>query len=74
MALDFSKLQADVAAEQTVVDSVVALLEKLAQELRDALAGVPDPAAQAAIDDVAAKLEAHTAALAAAVAANTPVA
>lgn len=63
-----SDLQADVAAEDTVIDSAVALLKGL----KDALdAAGTDPVALAALKT---DLEAKTAALAAAVAANTPAA
>lgn len=63
-------LQAAVAAEKTVVDSAVSLLNGLKAQL-DAAIAAGDPAALAALS---ADLGAQTAALAAAVAADTPAA
>lgn len=63
-----SDVQADVAAEDTVIDSAITLLKGL----KDALdAAGTDPVALAALKT---DLEAKTSALAAAVAANTPAA
>ena len=70
MTLDWAKLEADIAAEQTAIDGVVKLLETLSAEIRNL--PTSDPATQAKIDGIASQLEAQTAALAAAVAANTP--
>jgi hypothetical protein len=61
-------LEAKVAAESTVDDSIIALLNQIAQALKDA--GV-DPARQAA---VLASLQANADKIAAAVTANTPAA
>ena len=61
-------IQADVTAEKTVVDSAVALLAGLSQQLKDALAANDPKAIQAIIDGI----DANKAALAAAVTANTP--
>jgi hypothetical protein len=61
-------VQAAVTAEDTVIDSAVALIQGLAAQIA-ALA--PD---QAAIDALAADVKAKSDALAAAVAANTPAA
>ncbi len=69
---DLSKLTADVAAEGTVIDGVTTLLGALSAAIADLKLHVEDPAAQAAIDALAAQVESHTAALSAAVAANTP--
>jgi len=68
MALDLSTLTADVTANTDAVSSATVLLGELADELR---AAAGDPAAVAALADT---LEANTASLAAAVAANTPAA
>lgn len=63
---NLSALQAAVEAENTVIDSAITLLNGLAEALR---AAATDPAAvQALADEVGAK----SAALAAAVQANTP--
>lgn len=63
------ELAAAVAAEKTVEDSAIALLNGLSQQLKDALAsGNTDAAVQGVIDS----LGTNTAALSAAVAANTP--
>lgn len=61
-------LQAAVAAEDTVVDSAIALLQGLSAQIA---ALKPD---QAAIDALAADVAAKTQSLADAVAANTPAA
>jgi septal ring factor EnvC (AmiA/AmiB activator) len=66
MALDFTALKNAVADEETVIQSVVALLTSLAQEIRDHAAD------QAAIADLATRITAQKDALAQAVAANTP--
>jgi len=72
---DFSKLQADVAAQTTVIAGVQTLLANLVQQISDLKnAGTSDPAVQAAIDSLATSVEANNAALSAAVAANTPAA
>ena len=70
---DLTKLQADVAAQTTVTQGVATLLQQLAQQIADLkTAGASDPSVQAAIDDLATKVEANSAALATAVSANTP--
>ena len=61
-------IQADVTAEKTVVDSAVALLAGLSQQLKDALAANDPKTIQAIIDGI----DANKAALAVAVTANTP--
>lgn len=63
MALNFDDLTAQVAANASVEDSAIQLISTLAAEIA-AL-----PANQAAIDDLAAKVKAKAADLAAAVAA-----
>lgn len=63
-----SDVQALVEAEDNVIDSAITLLEELAQAVRDL---TPD---QAAIDALAADIEAKTGVLANAVVANTPAA
>jgi hypothetical protein len=81
MALDFTKLVADVAAQKTVIEGVVTLLQSTVVMLNDArrllaeAIAANDPvalaAAQAQIDSLSADVEAHTSTLAAAVAENT---
>jgi len=61
-------LQAEVAQEDTVIDSAVTLIKGLADQVA---ALKPD---QAAIDALAADIQAKSDALAAAVTANTPAA
>ena len=68
MALDLTQLTADVQADTDAVNAAVKLLSTLSAEIA---ANVNDPAALTAL---ASTLEAITAALAAAVAANTPAA
>ena len=70
MAGELAKLQADVAAESTVVDSAITLLQGLKAALDAAIAS-GDPSALTALS---ADIEAKTAVLSAAVAANTPAA
>lgn len=62
------QLTADVAADTNAVNSAITLLTNLAQALKDA---GTDPVALKALTDT---LEANTAALSAAVVANTPAA
>ena len=68
MALNLDDLTAQVAAEDTVVDSAIALINGLAAQIA-AL-----PANQAAIDALAADVKAKAQTLADSVAANTPAA
>ena len=63
-------IQASVAAEKVVEDSVVALLNGISQQLKDAIAANDPVAMQAVVD----QLDANRQALADAVAANTPAA
>lgn len=73
MAVDFTALQTEVAAQTTVIGSVTALLK----QLHDQLAAIPpstDPATQAAIDSIKASIAANDKTLADAVVANTPAA
>lgn len=65
-----SDVNAAVAAQTTVEQSVIALLNGISQQLKDAQAS-GDPAA---IDQVVANINANTKALSDAVAANTPAA
>ena len=70
---DFSKLHADVTAQNSVVAGVSTLLSQLSTEIAALkTAGNSDAATQAAIDDLAQKVEANSAALSQAVTANTP--
>jgi hypothetical protein len=63
-------IQAAVAAEKTVEDSAVTLLQQLTTLLKDAVAANDPVALQAVVDS----LTANSAALASAVTANTPAA
>lgn len=65
MALDLTQLTADVQADTDAVNSAVLLLNTLAQEIRD---NADDPTA---LNELAAKLEQNTTALAQAVTDNT---
>lgn len=70
ISMDISKLQAAVAKETTVEQGAVTLLQELAQELKDALAGGDATAVNALADQISSNADA----LAAAVTANTPAA
>lgn len=71
MSDQLTALQAAVAAEDTVIDSAIALINGIAAEIASAgEAGADGPALQALADDITAKADA----LSAAVAANTPAA
>lgn len=72
MALDISKLQADVAAEADAVQSAITLLNGLTAAIADLKNQTNDPAMQAAIDDLATKVETQKQALGDAIVANTP--
>lgn len=72
MALDISKLQADVAAEADAVQSAITLLNGLTQAIADLKNQTNDPAMQAAIDDLATTVETQKQALSDAIVANTP--
>lgn len=78
MAVDLTALQAAVAAEDTVIDSAVALIQGIPQVVSDAVkaallaAGTADAAAQAAADAAATDIQNKTTALQAALTANTP--
>lgn len=74
MALDITKLQADVAAEADAVQSAVTLLNGLTAAIADLKNQTNDPAMQAAIDDLATKVETQKQALSDAIVANTPAA
>lgn len=67
-------LVADVAAEDTVIDSAVALLQGLTTEITSLKTTQTDPTTAAKIDALAKDVETKTAALSTAVTANTPVA
>lgn len=70
---DLSKLQNDVTAQTSVIQGVSTLLSQLSKEISDLKnQGSADPTLQAAIDDLAAKVESNSQALADAVTANTP--
>jgi hypothetical protein len=72
MAIDLTKLTAEVAANTSVTTSVEALVTSLAAQI----AAIPpsnDPATQAALDALVQTLNANDTGLAAAVTANTPV-
>lgn len=75
MMADLTKLQSDVNAQTSVVQGVSTLLSQLSKEISDLKnQGSADPALQAAIDDLASRVEANSQALADAVTANTPAA
>ncbi len=65
MANDFTKLEADVTAQDNLIDSAITLINGLAAQIRNT---APD---QAAIDALAASLEAKSQALSLALTANT---
>ncbi len=67
---DLARITADVAAETTVVDSVKTLLDQLTAAI--GAIHTEDPATQVALDALATQIETNSAALSAAVAANTP--
>ncbi len=72
MSKQIAALHAAVAANTTVVGSAVTLLSSLSQQLKDAIAANDEGDDGAALEELSASLEANTAALASAVAANTP--
>jgi hypothetical protein len=76
MSVDLSKLTADVAAQTSVIASVQTAFKGLADQIAALknVAPAADAATQKAIDDLAASVEANSASLSAAVAANTPAA
>ena len=69
---DIAQLTADVTAQTTVVSSVQTLLTGLAATISNLQGQITDPASQAALTAAVAALEQNSAALAAAVTANTP--
>ena len=71
MAVDLTKLTAEVARNTTVESSVVALLTQLTALIK-AIPPSTDPVTQAALDQLATTLTTNDDTLAAAVAANTP--
>jgi hypothetical protein len=72
---DLDAVLADVTEEDTIIDSVITLLNGVEQQLKDALAGATiSPAVQAKIDAVFDKVEASKTKLSAALVANTPAA
>ena len=71
MSAELEILRTEVAENNTVIGSAIALLNGLKQRLDDALASNDPPAALA---ELSASLDTTTNALAAAVAANTPAA
>jgi hypothetical protein len=71
MAIDLTKLTAEVTNNTTVEASVVALLQQLTAIIK-AIPPSTDPTTQAALDQLTATLATNDQALAAAVTANTP--
>lgn len=68
-------LKAQVAAQTTVVQSIVALVSGISQQLQTAINNLNQAGANTTeIQDISNALQANTQALAAAVTANTPVA
>jgi len=75
MALDFTALTADVAAEVAADQAAIVLINGIAAEIAAAVAAATmDPTDQATIAGLATQLQASASALGAAVVANTPVA
>ena len=74
MAVNFEQIEADIVANRTATDAVIALLTSVAQQLRDLIATGTDPFIQAKIDGIALSIEQNTASLNNAVTSNTPVA
>lgn len=78
MSVDLTKLQAAIAAEDTVIDSAVAAINGfpavVAQAVKDALTanGVADAAAQTAADAAEADVQGKVTSLTAALTANVP--
>ena len=73
MAVDYNRLRNDIAAQTSVISSVLALIAGLQQLIADLKTQLPDDsAAQAILDQASADLEANTAKIAAAVPVNTP--
>ena len=78
MAVDLTKLQAAIAAEDTLIDSAVAAINGIpavvAQAVKDALAanGVADAAAQQAADAAEADIQTKISALTTALTTNVP--
>lgn len=66
MALNFQRLETEVAELSSVVDGVILLLTSLAQDIRDNVAN------QAKLEELATNIDSKANALAAAAAANTP--
>jgi len=71
MSIDLTKIQAEIAANTSVTQSVVTLVNTLATEIKN-IPPSNDPQTQAALDSLVATLQANDQTLAAAVAANTP--
>ena len=71
MAIDLTKLTAEIAANTSVTASVEALVSNLAAQIA-AIPTSTDPATQAALDALVQSLNANDTSLAAAVVANTP--
>lgn len=68
MALDFFRLEAEIAENNDAIASAVALIQAVAQEIRD------NAANQAKVAELADRLDAQSKVLADAVVANTPAA
>lgn len=74
MTKTLTDLQADVAAETTVNQSAVTLLQGLSAQIAALKNAGTDPTTAAAIDALAAQVEGNTSSLSDAVTANTPAA
>jgi uncharacterized protein YoxC len=72
LADDIAKLTADVAAETSTVDSVVALLSGLSDTIKQLQGQITDPTSISALEDLINQIEANQNKLANAVTANTP--
>lgn len=66
LTLNFQRLETDVSNLTSVTQSVVTLLNSIAQEIRDSAAN------QAKLEELATKIESNATALSDAVVANTP--
>ena len=73
MAIDLTKLTAEVAANTTVTGSVVTLINNLAAQIKN-IPPSNDPVTQAALDSLVTTLNQNDTTIAGAVTSNTPAA
>ncbi|MDD5199257.1 MAG: hypothetical protein PHC88_05585 [Terrimicrobiaceae bacterium] len=74
LALDFAKLEAAAAKDESAQNAALVLFQQLAAAIKELKDQVTDPQAQTIIDAFAAKVEARADTFAAAIVANTPAA